>query len=539
MPESLQPSINSMFRRKKEKRGINFSVMLVGASGTGKTTFANNLLESTVFPHRYTQDIPSSTNNENVKIVKPTKVVTFNSKNGIPNYMSPFDPSSSSFEPGITITSTALEITTSDFADEGTPEKINFYLTDTLGLSENLDNEICFDEVTSYLEQQFDSVLAEETRIKRNPRFDDTRVHVALYFIEPTGHGLREMDVEMMKKLSRYTNVVPIISRADSFTETELIKFKKQIMDDIDRFNVPTYKFEVDEEEDDLETIEENKALAMLQPFAIICADDRDSSTGKYIRQYPWGNIEVDDENISDLKILKKVLFGSHLQEFKDTTQNLLYENYRAEKLASVPGWDIENPIPETTSLDSKSDDFAAVKGFMRNSTAPSLSNFASLINTGKFKSQQSLAVPPQSDMPSTPRLNGTNDDAAATYTQSPTPSTRSLSMNVNMSPERTKLRNISENVPYMLQHERLLARKQKVEELEAQSAKELQKRIQELEKKAIELKMRERLLKGNSSTQSLESIEHSGRQKSLMGSVTLKKEETFNDLASIISKKE
>lgn len=42
------PSIpNSLFRRKdKHKRGIVYSVMLCGASGTGKTTFANNLLES-------------------------------------------------------------------------------------------------------------------------------------------------------------------------------------------------------------------------------------------------------------------------------------------------------------------------------------------------------------------------------------------------------------------------------------------------------------------------------------------------------------
>ena len=80
MSHIMSPSnANTFFRRKKEKRGITFSLMLVGASGTGKTTFANNLLESTVFPHRYQQDVPASTNNENVKIVQPTKVVTFNS----------------------------------------------------------------------------------------------------------------------------------------------------------------------------------------------------------------------------------------------------------------------------------------------------------------------------------------------------------------------------------------------------------------------------------------------------------------------------
>lgn len=40
-----------------------------------------------------------------------------------------------------------------------------------------------------YLERQYDDILAEESRIKRNPRFRDNRVHALLYFIPPTGHA--------------------------------------------------------------------------------------------------------------------------------------------------------------------------------------------------------------------------------------------------------------------------------------------------------------------------------------------------------------
>ena len=40
-----------------------------------------------------------------------------------------------------------------------------------------------------HLERQYDDVLAEESRIKRNPRFRDDRVHCLLYFIPPTGHA--------------------------------------------------------------------------------------------------------------------------------------------------------------------------------------------------------------------------------------------------------------------------------------------------------------------------------------------------------------
>ena len=46
-----------------------------------------------------------------------------------------------------------------------------------------------FAEIEGYLERQYDDILAEESRIKRNPRFRDNRVHALLYFITPTGHG--------------------------------------------------------------------------------------------------------------------------------------------------------------------------------------------------------------------------------------------------------------------------------------------------------------------------------------------------------------
>lgn len=48
---------------------------------------------------------------------------------------------------------------------------------------------ISFKEIVGYLERQYDDILAEESRIKRNPRFRDNRVHALLYFISPTGHA--------------------------------------------------------------------------------------------------------------------------------------------------------------------------------------------------------------------------------------------------------------------------------------------------------------------------------------------------------------
>ncbi|CAI4057048.1 septin SHS1 SKDI_04G0220 [Saccharomyces kudriavzevii IFO 1802] len=548
MSSASTPPIN-LFRRKKEhRRGITYTMLFCGPVGTGKTTFANNLLETDIFPHRY-QYGKTGANiipNPEVKVVAPTKVVSFNSKNGIPSYRSEFDPMRANLEPGITITSTSLELGGNKGQEKpemNEDDTVFFNLIMTHGIGENLDDTMCFEEVMSYLEQQFDFVLAEETRIKRNPRFEDTRVHVALYFIEPTGHGLREVDVELMKSISKYTNVLPIITRSDSFTKEELIQFRKNIMLDVERYNVPIYKFEIDPEDDDLESIEENQALASLQPFAIITSDTRNGE-GKYVREYPWGVISIDDDKVSDLKVLKNVLFGSHLQEFKDTTQHLLYENYRSEKLSLVANTEQIGPSAKK-----------------RQSNAPSLSNFASLISTGKFNSSQTLANDFRADTPRNQisenfkenEYEDNHEHGSTTNEQEMSPvrqmgqeikqeneslirsiKTESSPKFLNSAdlPERTKLRNISETVPYVLRHERILARQQKLEELEAQSAKELQKRIQELERKAHELKLREKLInqnKINGSSSSINSLQQSTRSN-------MKKNDTYTDLASIVS---
>jgi septin family protein len=57
----------------------------------------------------------------------------------------------------------------------------------------------------------------------------DTRIHCCLYFINPTGHSLRPIDVIVMKKLSEVVNVVPVIAKADSLTLEERELFKEKV----------------------------------------------------------------------------------------------------------------------------------------------------------------------------------------------------------------------------------------------------------------------------------------------------------------------
>lgn len=61
--------------------------------------------------------------------------------------------------------------------------------TDLLIRRALLTQVLSFQEIVGYLERQHDDILAEESRIKRNPRFRDNRIHALLYFIPPTGHA--------------------------------------------------------------------------------------------------------------------------------------------------------------------------------------------------------------------------------------------------------------------------------------------------------------------------------------------------------------
>lgn len=61
-----------------------------------------------------------------------------------------------------------------------------------------------------YIDAQFEAYLQEELKIKRSLfNYHDTRIHACLYFIAPTGHSLKSLDLVTMKKLdSKVRNAV-------------------------------------------------------------------------------------------------------------------------------------------------------------------------------------------------------------------------------------------------------------------------------------------------------------------------------------------
>ncbi|WVF72811.1 hypothetical protein IAT40_007629 [Kwoniella sp. CBS 6097] len=311
--------------RKQAKKGVQLTLMVVGASGTGRTTFVNTLVESVLLEHRNA-----------TLLVDPS-----NPHSGLDPIQVQQVAAQAHVEVPIKIKPVNVEM-----EEDGV--RIALTVVDTPGFGDGIDNEYAFQEISSYLERQYDDILAEESRIKRNPRFRDNRVHALLYFIPPTGHALREMDIELMRRLSPRVNVIPVIGKSDSLTPTELRAFKKRVMEDIEYYGIPVYNFPYDAEEDDEETIADNSALRALLPFAIVGSEEEIMINGEPIRgrRYPWGIVEVDNPDHSDFSRLRSALLVSHLTDLKEITHDFLYENYRTEKLSrSVGGGDNDSSI--------------------------------------------------------------------------------------------------------------------------------------------------------------------------------------------------
>lgn len=57
----------------------------------------------------------------------------------------------------------------------------------------------------------------------------DNRIHAVVYFIQPTGHSLKPIDIEVMKKLHTKVNLIPVIAKADTVTDDEIDNYKKRV----------------------------------------------------------------------------------------------------------------------------------------------------------------------------------------------------------------------------------------------------------------------------------------------------------------------
>ncbi|XP_075907593.1 septin-7-like isoform X2 [Nelusetta ayraudi] len=276
--------------RKSVKRGFEFTLMVVGESGLGKSTLINSLFLTDLYSPEYPG--PSHRIKKTVQVEQSKVLIK---------------------EGGVHLLLT---------------------IVDTPGFGDAVDNSNCWQSVINYIDSKFEDYLNAESRVNRR-KMPDGRVHCCLYFIAPSGHGLKPLDIEFMKRLHEKVNIIPLIAKSDTMTVEECVQFKHQIMGEILQNKIQIYEFPDTGDEEDMRLARRIKDRL---PLAVVGSNTIIEVNGKRVRgrQYPWGVAEVENSEHCDFTILRNMLIRTHMQDLKDVTNNVHYENYRSRKLAAV-----------------------------------------------------------------------------------------------------------------------------------------------------------------------------------------------------------
>lgn len=281
------------------KSGCNFTLLCVGESGVGKTSFINTLFDSLLI-EKETSLHKSFDQNPN-----KTTIITHHKM---------------------------------DLIEDGFKLRLN--VIDTPGFGDFIDNKHCWYPITRYIDEQYRRLVYQENQPDRS-NLVHSEVHACLYFIVPSAIGLSQLDIVAMRNLSTRVNLIPIISKADGFTSDELNAFKQRIRKTLKEENI-----QICELFDDKKRI---KSLINEMPFALINSIEThlDENNNKVRgRKYKWGLSEVENPKHCDFLKLRDFLIESHMGDLISSTENY-YENYRRDFMRYRLGKAINLIIPE------------------------------------------------------------------------------------------------------------------------------------------------------------------------------------------------
>ncbi|KAK2538260.1 Sept2 [Columba guinea] len=246
-------NLPNQVHRKSVKKGFEFTLMVVGESGLGKSTLINSLFLTDLYPERI---IPGAAE----KIERTVQI----------------------------------EASTVEIEERGV--KLRLTVVDTPGYGDAINCRDCFKTIISYIDEQFERYLHDESGLNRR-HIIDNRVHCCFYFISPFGHGLKPLDVEFMKAIHNKVNIVPVIAKADTLSLKERERLKKRILDEIEEHGIKIYHLPDAESDEDEDFKEQTRLLKH-------SLEVQNAECMHVIEQYSFYFRKIEDEEVNKDQIL-------------------------------------------------------------------------------------------------------------------------------------------------------------------------------------------------------------------------------------------
>ncbi|KAM7066536.1 septin-10 isoform 3-T3 [Acridotheres tristis] len=238
-------SLPDQLIRKSIKHGFCFNVLCIGETGIGKSALMSSLFNTNF------EDCPST------------------------HFLS----------------SVRLRAQTYELQESNVLLKLT--IVKTVGFGDQVNKADSYQPIVDYIDAQFEAYLEEELKVIRSLfSYHDTRIHVCLYFISPTGRSLKTIDLLTMRNL-------------------------------------------------------DSKGYL---PFAVVGSMEKVKIGNKMVRarQYPWGIVKVENESHCDTIKLRRMLC-TNMEDLREKTR-AYYESYRRCRLEKLGCRDI-GPKNKSISL--------------------------------------------------------------------------------------------------------------------------------------------------------------------------------------------
>ncbi|KAF3921732.1 Septin-9 [Orbilia brochopaga] len=374
---SAVSTIHGPRRLRKRKDPIPFNVLVIGARGSGKSSFVQFLkysLANSGKPHKkgvanggplfsYTEDLEDPQ---------------------VPN----FEPDTGAFKKSYIETDI-----------DG--ERVGITIWDSDGLEKSV-VDLQMREIVAFIENKFEETFTEEMRVSRIPGNKDSHIHCTFLLMDPsrldagvsksirrgpkstkeTDHeGLDEdLDLQVFRALNGKTTVIPIIAKADTCTLSQMSQLKGLVVKSLHTSRIdPLSNLELDldyspaaiaktsgstlqrpkkarknalpetsEESDEDESTgsdEESEAgseslynipAISIIPFSVISPDHYSS---EFVgRQYAWGVADPCNQSHCDFVKLKEAVFTDWRGDLRESSREVWYENWRTSRLSKTGG---------------------------------------------------------------------------------------------------------------------------------------------------------------------------------------------------------